>query len=166
VPPLVGLHFADTFTFARPGEADYRDETGAIVTAAAGVPRFDHDEAGAMRGLLVEGGAYLGAADRISVPAGDWEIAGVATVFHEVASPDGVIRNLALYTLDARATVNALLGTAGHHRKIGACAGHLRNLGGFVRYGETLWLLPDGIGDGGGAFLADGAETARPLIEG
>ncbi len=163
---LVGLTFEETFVFARPIAAEHRDAAGEIVEAAIDAPRFDHDEAGARLGLLVEGGPYFGAADRVSVPPGDWEIAGPATVFHELAGEDDVPVRRAYYTRSARASVNAILATAGHHRQIGAAAGHFRNLGGHVRYREQIWQLPVAIGDGDGAFISDGDDPDRPLIEG
>lgn len=162
--PLVGLAFDETFAFARPGAADYRDETGELVEAGAGEPRLDHHEDGRPRGLLVETGDYAGAADRVSVPAGDWESAGPATVLHELEL-GGEIQRQAVYTLSARACVNAVLASAGRHRRIGAVPGHLRNLGGFVRYRERDWLLPGGLATEEGELLADGAAD-RLLIEG
>jgi hypothetical protein len=164
--PLVGLHFDETFAFARPIAAEHRDAAGDLVEAAAGDPRFDYDEAGMALGLLIEGGPYFGAADRASVLAGDWEILGPATVFHDFAAAGGQPERRAYYSRSARATIDALLGEAGHHRRIGAIPGHLRNLGGFVRYRNETWHLPAAIGDSDGALVSDGDDADRPLIEG
>ena len=48
--------FGDLVSFSRSGTASYFDAAGGLQTAAADVPRFDHDpQTGAPLGLLVEG---------------------------------------------------------------------------------------------------------------
>ena len=161
---LVGLSFAQTFTFSRADPAPVRDAAGMTVIAAPDVPRFDHDGAGLALGLLVEGGETVGQADRCLARAGDWEVAGEATVFHELVDGAGVLVRRALYSLSVRATVNALLASGGHHRSIGAVAGYLRNQGGFVRFRDLDWELSHAIA--ADATRAIGDEAGRALVDG
>lgn len=165
--PLVGQPFANTFTFTRPIAAPVRNDAGDVVTAAIDAPRFDHDVDGNPKGLLVEMGEGLGQADRCRVVAGDWEFVGPGTVLHEY-EVDGTIVRSAAYSASVRATVNAVLATAAHHRIIAAVPGHLRNRGGYVRYREFDWALPGAIGTGVAAnqVVGDGSTADRALIEG
>lgn len=163
---LVGLSFAQTFAFARPRPAPVRGADGAVTIAAADIPRFDHDGAGARLGLLVDAGETLGQADRCRVLPGAWESAGFATVLHELLDPAGQLIRRALYSETPRAAVDALLSSAGHHRRIGAVPGYLRNLGGYVRYRELDWLLPAAIAATPAPARAIADEAGRPLVDG
>ena len=106
----------------------------------------------------------VGQADRCLARAGDWEVAGEATVFHELVDGAGVLVRRALYSLSVRATVNALLASGGHHRSIGAVAGYLRNQGGFVRFRDLDWELSHAIA--ADATRAIGDEAGRALVDG
>lgn len=164
---LVGLSFAQTFDFSRPIAADYRDPSGAIVTAAIDEARFDHNEAGARRGLLIETGPVPGQHDAITVKPGDWEVSGQATVLVEWEGPTGIERR-GLYSNDCRATVNAAIGVVGHLRSLIVLPGFLPNMGGngqpgFVWYRNVSYPLGAAIGDGAGGILAD--DEGRLIIE-
>lgn len=163
---MSGPTFDQVFAFGRPVPAQHRNAQGELVEAAPGQPRIDHDEAGAPLGLLIEEGPYHGAGDRLRVLAGEWEIAGPATVFHERLGADGAVERRAVYTLDARKALDGLLAGAGHHRRVGAVSGFLRNRGGYVRYREADWALPDLLGPAEGVAFTDGEPADRPLLEG
>lgn len=166
MPALIKRPFAETFSFARATAADHRDATGTLVTAAVDAPRFDHGEDGTARGLLVDGGDALGAADRLATVHG-WETAGPATVLHEYEAEGAIVR-LALYTLNVKATVDGCLRAQAHHREIKAIPAYLRNRGGYVRHDGRNWPLSGTIAvqpapyplavieDGAGRQLADG----------
>ncbi len=160
---LVDLPFVVTFSFARPIPADCRDKSGAVVTRAVNVPRFDHSAGGARKGLIVAAGPAFGRHDAISVRSGDWEMIDRATVLHEYEDADGVVQRRAHYSTRPRATVNACLKIAGRHRLIGAVADFLPNLGGFVRYRAAGYELGRAIGVT--ASVAIGDSSGRPLIE-
>jgi hypothetical protein len=161
---LVGLPFNQTFTFSRPGVAPVRGPDGALTIAAANTPRFDHSSEGEPLGLLVEPGDLMGQADRCRAIAGDWDNAAEATVLHEYLDPEGLLQRRAIYTIKVRATINALLSTVGHHRRVGAVPGYLKNAGGHVRFRDNDWQLPAAIAtaanqvleDAGGRVLVDG----------
>ena len=55
------------FAFARSEVAPYRNSAGQTVQAPVDAARFDHDDAGAPRGLLVTGGSDYGTRDRLAV---------------------------------------------------------------------------------------------------
>ncbi len=161
--PLVDQPFAETFTFARARAADYVDAAGAGATAAINVPRFDHDEAGAPRGLLVEGRPQF-AADQLLVVAGDWSAPG-GTVLHEFETPAGEIRRRAFYAgADPRVAVNACLNAKGRHRRLAYVPGHLSNRGGYVRWRNLFWSLAGVMMAEAGVAL--GARADVPLLEG
>lgn len=164
---LVGLSFAQTFTFARSVEAPYRDAGGAIVTAAIDEPRFDHDAQGNRLGLLIEAGAAIGEHDAVQVRPGDWEMGSQATVMIEWAEA-GVVRRRALYSTDVRQTVNACLRICGHLRSLIAVPGYLRNYGddavpGFIRYRSMEFPLGGAIDAGDGFALGD--DEGRIILE-
>lgn len=166
MPALVNRSFAQSFDFARPVAASYRNASGAVINAAIDTPRFDHDEAGNRLGLLITRGPARGDHDALSVVPGDWEINGKATVMVEWAEGD-VIRRRALYSRSVRADVNSCLMIMGHLRMIGAVPGYLPNLGpefaGYVRYRNRDWPLGLALDGGAGALLGDGA--GRIIIE-
>ena len=151
------------FDFARPNVAPYRNAAGALVDAAIGAPRFDHDDQGAPIGLLVEPGEQLGQADRARL-----QLAAIgatpATVFHARREDDGSVTRRAWYSHDPQATIDACLGQAGHHLTIGAVPGFRPNLGGFARYRGADWQLTELIGTGDGEAVGD--EDGRALIGG
>lgn len=162
---MPSLAFAATFTFSRPDAAPVRAADGSLVLAPPGVPRFDHAVDGIALGMLVEPGAQLGKADRCHARPGIWEIAGAATVLHEYIDPSAGLVRRALYTTTCRHTVDALLASAGHHRRIGVLPTYLFNHGGYVRYGEVEWTLPAAIAvDDAGRVLAD--DVGRIIIDG
>jgi hypothetical protein len=142
------------FDFARPTAAPYRDEDGAVATAPADAPRFDHDDAGTSIGLLVEPGDQLGQADRARLQSA--AIAAIeATVLHEQRADDGSVTRRAWYSRNPQATIDACLGQAGRHLRIGAVPGFRPNLGGFVRFRGLDWQLTDLLGAGDGRALGD-----------
>lgn len=165
---LVGLPFAGTFIFSRTIAADCRDATGAVVTRAANVARFDHDIAGLPLGLIVAPGEAVNQHDAVSVPIGDWTDGVLtSTVLHEYEI-DGAITRRAIHTTKVRATVNACLAIAARHRFIGVVPVFLPNLGndnltGFVRFRAIAYPLGQALGDGAGHAIGDSA--GRPLIE-
>lgn len=156
---LKQAQFGIAFDFTRPLAADYRNAAGAIVEAAIDAPRFDHDEAGIALGLLVEGGPYLGQADRarldpLMLPE-DYP-GSEMTVLHARTLAGGSIERRAFYTRDAKAMIDALLNGAGHHRSVGVIAGFRENKGGFVRYRGQSWYLPELLATGAGDLVGDG----------
>lgn len=151
------------FDFSRPNVAPYRNGAGELVDAAIDAPRFDHDDAGASTGLIVEPGAMLGQADRARLQPGAIG-ATKATVLHAWSGADGEIVRRAWYTIDPQATIDACLGQAAHHLSIGAVPGYRPNLGGFVRYRGLNWQLTDLLGAGGDIAIGD--EDGRALIGG
>lgn len=162
--PLVDQPFADTFTFSRARAADYLDPDGETATAAVDVPRFDHDDAGAPRGLLIEGRPQYDAADRLSVADGDW-VTARGTVLHEIETPAGVVERRAWYSAaDPVSLVAGCLNAKGRHRRIAFVPGHLRNRGGFVRWRNQHWNLGAVLLAEAGVLLA--AEAGVALLEG
>lgn len=162
---LVKRPFAETFTLARASAGAHRDATGALVTAPANAPRFDHDENGTPRGLLVEGGAP-GEADRLASVDG-WAAPGPATVLHEFEA-DGVIVRSARYTVNVKATVDGCLRAAVHHREIKALPAYLRNRGGYVRHDGRNWPLSGTIAVQAAPFTLELIEDGhgRPVLDG
>lgn len=168
---LVKRPFAETFVFSRPVAADYRDSSGAIVTATVDAPRFDHDATGVALGLRVTAGPAFGQHDAIATVPG-WAGAATGTVLHEYSAIEGPeagqVRRIALYSRNIEGTANGCLRAAVHHRRLIAVPGILRNRGGYVRFDRANWSLGDAIAvtDGpiDGPALADGA--GRALIEG
>lgn len=140
-------HFGLLFTFARPTAAAYRNIGGELVEAVVDEPRFDHDEAGTPRGLIVEPGNRNGREDRVRLANAIDGEGAPHTILHEYER-DGVIINQAVYSTSPRATVDAMLSLIGHHRRIVAVPGYLANIGGQVRFDVTLWSL-------GGAIAID-----------
>jgi hypothetical protein len=162
---LRSAHFPFWFDFTRLTAQPYRDASGAVQSAPAGTPRFDHLADGTPRGLLVTFGAALGAGDRaqlqedvLSDAAGD-----AATVLHAITLADGTIDRRAWYSRDARRTINGLVGIEAAHAIIAAMPGFLPNKGGFVRCRGLSWFLANAIGDGAGRAISD--DAGRPLIE-
>ena len=156
MPALIKRTFGESFSFARASAAPVRDATGALVSAAPNVPRFDHDEAGTRRGLIIGGGAAPGEADRLSSADG-WDVAGPATVLHEFET-DGVVTRQAIYTVNAKAALDGCLRAAVHHREIKAIPAYLRNRGGYVRHDGRNWSLS-------AAIEAQGAPYTVVVIE-
>jgi len=168
--------FSVAFAFSRSEAASYRDANGALQTAPANAPRFDHAEDGTPRGFIVASGSALGNADRTAIdplmlPA---DLAGSgadATVFHayacEGAAPDEVERRV-WYSRNAQATIDSLLTQTGHHLAIGVIAGFRQpyDLGGnFVRYRGAVWFMPGVlIGNAAGAALAADAAGVKPVV--
>ena len=142
----------DDFTFSRGRAADYRAADGSIITAPIDEPRFDHDAKGKLLGLLVEGRPETRHPDRVTSKPGGWA-QGKATILHEFITPDGKLKRRACYVVDDhRATVDGFMNTKGWHRQIVVIAGHLKNIGGGVRWRRVEWTL--------GAILAVDDETA------
>jgi hypothetical protein len=164
MPALVGLPFAQTFSFSRPVPAPVRNPDGVVAVAAADVPRFDHHPDGKPRGLLVEGGGTLGQSDRCRALPGDWEVQGEATVFHEFEDAAGDVHRRAFFSTNARRSIDALLSSVARHRRIGAVAGYLRNHDGLVRYRDMEWRLPAAIAIAAPLVLGDDDE--RVLVDG
>lgn len=168
---LRAAQFGTAFSFSRAAAAAYRDAGGLVQTAPADAPRFDHDGTGTPLGLLTGSGAEPGAGDRLSietamlpadmlVPVPPYD--GSATVFHRFDTGAGEQRR-AWYSRDARATINALLAQAGHHKEIGVIRGHKQPNGDVVRYRGQAWLLPPLLVQAGtGERVTDG--EGRPVI--
>lgn len=159
---LVNLPFANSFTFKRPNAAPYLHAFGTFQSADADEARFDHDANGQRLGLLVEAGPSNGAHDDVQIRSGDWEVAGDATVLFEYQDAGGISMR-AIYTQNVRQTVNVCLQNMGHHRTIGAVAGYLPNLGGYVKYANRNWQLGLALAAGDDQLLGD--ETGRIMIE-
>jgi hypothetical protein len=123
------------------------------VAAAIDAPRFDHDDAG-QGAASVTAGADLGGADRAALQAGfdlgsldDFATPGASdcTVLHRYALPAddtswADVRR-AWYSRNARATVKALLGQAGHHLQIAVVPGFRPNISGIVHHRGYQWLV-------------------------
>lgn len=169
MPDLDQRDFDIAFSFSRPTIAAFRTAQGTAISAPVDTPRFDHDQDGNRRGLLVEPGALLGQADRVSfdplmlpVELLDAQV----TVLHAVDQGNGLIRR-AWYSEDAVATINSLLKIAGHHHMIGVLAGFRERKGsrfeaGFVRYRQQSWYLARALAADQTRALAD--DAGRPLI--
>ena len=179
---LVKRPFGETFAFSRPIAAPVRNAQGVALSAPADVARFDHDVDGTARGLLIESGPTTGQAD-ILATVGGWQGDGIGTVLHEFRTADragpggatiaGEVRRVALYSRKLKATADACLALAGHHRTIIAVDGFLRNRGGYVRYDGRNWQLGQFLAASlpraqGGPIvpLILGDSAGRPLIEG
>ncbi|MGH7027367.1 hypothetical protein [Brevundimonas sp.] len=163
--PLVGLPFAETFTFTRSCAATVRDANGAPVVVGVNAPRFDYLAPGLRGGLLVEGPPLIAAADRLRVIEGDWAVPP-STILHVWRPPGGEVTYRAWYagSNQAASIVNACLAQRGHHREITSVPLHLPNEGGFVRWRDQSWSL-------GGLILAEagvalGQTPDRILLEG
>lgn len=163
----VGLPFANTFSFVRPVAAAFRNASGAVVNAAPGEPRFDHDAEGNRLGLLVTAGTVYGHHDAAAALPGEWEGSGKATVLW-AWNENGELKRRALYSSNVRATINACLNAQAHHVFIGAVATFLPNLGnetrlGYVRYRNTEYPLGNALGPSEG--VAFGNDDGDILIE-
>lgn len=163
---LTNRSFAQTFGFARPIVANYRNSAGTIIVAAVDEARFDHSAIGIRRGLLVESGPQAGQHDAVSVLSGSWEVSGATTVMVEWED-NGLIRRRAVYSTNVRATIDGCLNITGHMRAIGAVSGFLPNLGppfeGYVKYRNKTWALGFAIAASDAAVLAD--SDGRILLE-
>lgn len=168
--------FASVIAFSRSEVGSYRDSSGAIMAAAIDAARFDHDGAGQARGLLVTAGGDLGGSDRAAlrgnVDLGDLDDfvtpgASDCTVLHRYALPadDASWADVrrAWYSRNARATVKALLGQAGHHLQIAVVPGFRPNVSGIVHHRGHQWRVTGALNAGAGA-ITDG--LGRPLILG
>ncbi|HEX7821053.1 MAG TPA: hypothetical protein VF463_10590 [Sphingobium sp.] len=160
---LRAQHFPYWFDFVRLAAAPCRDATGANIIVGPGVVRFDHDADGNPLGLLVGGGAALGAGDRVTLKPAvlDDATGDEVTVLHAAQGDDGILRR-AWYGRSARALVNGLIATACHHVSIGVIPGYLPNKGGFVRSRGHSWYLASAVAADSSAVLSDGV---RPLID-
>lgn len=166
---LTSADLATAFVFGRSESGDYRDATGALVTAAPGVARFDHDAQGQALGLLVGAGTELGGGDRLAIdalalPADLFDplpLAGDVTVFHRFDPGTGEQRR-AWYSRNVLATIDALMRQPGHHRELGVVRGFRENLGGLVHFRGAAWQLPR-IMAAGATALGDG--EGRALIQ-
>jgi hypothetical protein len=169
--------FATAFLFSRSEAAAYTDAAGAAQSAAIDTPRFDHDEDGTPRGLLVTAGTDIGRQDRVAIdaaalPEGMLDATLLsdrdATVFHTfvpLGADAWVPERRAWYTRNAKATIDGLLAQAGHHLEIGVIPGLRANLGGYCRLRGQVWLLPPGLAaDSSGAALAADPAGAKPLL--
>lgn len=157
--------FDIAFHFSRPVTADARAANGEVATFPVNQPRFDHDAEGIPRGLLVETGPYFGAADRVRLDPlmlPEDIVEQQVTIFHRFARAGGQEERRAWYSVNAVATIDALLAASGHHLEIGLVAGYLRNRGGFVRYRRQSWILTGAIATVAGQVLSD--RHGRPLI--
>lgn len=165
------------FTFSRSEAAAYVDAAGGAQTAAIDVPRFDHDDVGTARGLLMTAGSDIGTQDRIALDplmlpeamvSGPLPSDREATVFHTfvpLGADPWVIERRAWYSRNAQATIDGLLAQSGHHLGIGVITGFRANLGGYCRLRGQVWTLPSGLaGNTAGAALAVDAAGALPLI--
>lgn len=178
---LTSADFDLAFTFARSEAAVYRAADGSEAEAAIDAPRFDHDDLGNPRGLLISPGSDMGRQDRTAIdplilPADIVEGEGAAdrdvTIFHafrpaQDGEPDQTafeagIEYRAWYARDAAARIDALLRQPGHHLTIGVVRGFRPNSNGSVWYRGRFWQLPGAVRTGSAA-LTDG--TGKPLIE-
>lgn len=161
------------FAFSRSETGLYRGADGWGRLAAADEPRFDHAIGGAPRGLLVTAGDELGGGDRlildelilpVDLLASDLPGGRDATVFHHFDPGSGAERR-AWYSRNLAATINALIGQAGHHLALGVVRGFrvpVNSPGGLiVRYRGADWRLPAVLANGA-AVVTDG--LGRPLI--
>lgn len=165
------------FAFGRSEVAAYRNAAGAEVTAAADVPRFDHDAARRPRGMLITAGVELGGGDRVFVepeilPAALFDfatpMASDATILHWFApavtsDADWSPIRRAWYTRNAKACMDALTAQEGHHLALGVVPGFRQNLLGVVQYRGFAWTVA-GMLLAGDAPIADA--SGRPLISG
>ncbi len=172
---LTQAQFAIAFDFARSEAGTYRDASGVAVNGTVNVPRFDHDIEGMPRGLLVMAGYELGGGDRVTIktaalPEDVFDLltpqAADVTILHRFApavADDGQWREIrrAWYSRNAKAAIDALLASSGHHLEIGLVRGFRRNINGEVRYRDQVWQLA-GVLLTGSAALTDG--QGRPLI--
>lgn len=162
-------HFPYWFDFTRAKPAPVRNAAGALIQAAANVPRFDHDIAGVALGLVVAPGEQLGTGDRATLQDGILaEQTQQCTVLHAYRLPSGRIERRAWFSHNARGTVNALAKQAVTHQIIAVMAGFLPNKARpgeprFVRCRGKSWMLAGAIGAGDGVAIIDDAD--RPLIE-
>lgn len=160
--------FDIAFAFSRPTAAAYRNAAGQQLTAPVDVPRFDHDDSAPI-GLLIEPGLQLGQADRVALDPlmiPEAMLTAQVTVLHALDMGQGVVRR-AWYSENVVATINALLGIAGHHSMIGVIAGFRERKGtrfeaGFVRYRAQSWYLTRALAASATAALSD--DAGRPLI--
>lgn len=158
------------FDFGRATAGAYRNDGGELVTAAIDAPRFDHDEAGTSLGLLVETGVELGQGDLVTLQAGVLDDAAGenVTVLH-ATYVDGAIVRRAIYSRQARASVNALLTGAAHHVSIAVIPGFLPNKAGagepgYVRYRGFSWMLASAVAITDTLLLGDSSE--RTVVDG
>ena len=177
---LTAGEFNIAFEFARSEAAQVRGSDGVPISAPANTPRFDHGADGSPRGLLVARGAELGGQDRVTLDAlmlpvelveSDSLDLRAATVYHafvpfqpEERSADEfakAVTRRAIYTREAKRTIDALLKQEGHHLSIGVHSGFAPNQDGFVRYRGALWQLPSGLSADGGSIEA---RPGAPLL--
>lgn len=169
--------FAVAFAFSRSEASGYTGADGATHVAPIDAPRFDHDTAGAARGLLLTAGSDIGAHDRISLDPLLVPVALIegplpsdleATVFHTFAPITGgswTVERRAFYTRNALASIDGILSQAGHHLEIGLVTGFRPNLGGFVRLRGQVWTLPSGLaGNRAEDALAADSAALKPVI--
>jgi hypothetical protein len=155
--PLVSRPFAETFDFARARPAPVRS-AGGPASVGPNLARFDHTAEGAPRGLLIEGWPQYQAADRLSVKAGDWAVAG-GTVLHQVEVA-GMVQRRAWYSPgDPRPIANACLAGKGHHQLIAYVPQYLPDRGGFVTFQSRTFALAKILAAQPGFALAASADA-------
>lgn len=162
--------FVDLFTFSRARVADYTDASGQVQTAPVDTPRLDHNGAGQVLGLRIEGRDTTSKPDLAGLTAtstADLPV-GRATVLHDYIRPDGAREMVALYTYDAVALVKARLSLCGWHRRLAVFPGHLERSdlpAGPVRFGGETWsMTPLVLIDDATALSIDG-DPQTVLIE-
>mgnify|MGYP000429770940 CR=1 FL=1 len=111
--------FAELFAFSRDRAAPFVDGNGNAETAAIDVPRLDHDEAGIVKGLLIEGRPQTLQADVVVLQANLPGAPVQGTVLHDYIDAGGDRWQRAIYTRSPRATVEGCLALKGWHRRIG-----------------------------------------------
>lgn len=174
---LTQAEFGIAFAFSRSEASMFRGATGAELSAPVDAPRFDHDAAGAARGLLLTPGSDIGTQDRIALDPLLLPVALVegplpadfeATIFHAfvaLGSDPWTVERRAYYTRNAKASIDGLLAQAGHHLEIGVVTGFRENLGDYVRLRGQVWALPNLVsGNSAGAALAVDPGAVKPII--
>lgn len=169
--------FDIAFSFSRSAAAGYVGGNGFPAAAAIDAPRFDHDETGTARGLLITPGADIGEQDRAKIdplmlPAalieGPASSDRAATVFHAfvpLGADPWVVERRAWYSRNVQATLDRLLSQSGHHIALGVIAGFRSADAGVVRLRGQTWALAGILLDqAGGVAVAIDAGGVLPLV--
>ena len=100
------VEFGNLLTFLRASTANYRDNTGASMTAAINEPRFDHDAYGNPRGLKMQPADGSRAAETLTVPldAAWWSPTGNTVV--GVGEVDTLLTNQTFFQVDDGTAAN------------------------------------------------------------
>lgn len=106
--------FDECFGFSRARPAEYRNASGAIVTAPVDVPRLDFAISGQPLGLRMEGVPLESDSIRLlpGLPGGP------CVVLHKYITEAGVLRCRAILSEDARPSIDAALNVRGYHQRI------------------------------------------------